>query len=111
MGFKNFSIFFRLKPAPGHGLSENTKFSHTAFVVWEPIRLGQTDGRTDRQTDGRRDPISWSAMATKTPSEFDKLLLRLNAHHSLQNPKLKVNGSSKIVEVQTKLYLAIIFFQ
>ena len=72
MGFKNFSIFFRLKPAPGHGLSENTKFSHTAFVVWEPIRLGQTDGRTDRQTDGRRDPISRSAMATKTPSEFDK---------------------------------------
>ena len=61
----------RLKPAPGHGLSENTKFSRTAFVVWEPIRLGQTDGRTDRQTDGRRDPISRSAMATKTLSEFD----------------------------------------
>ena len=69
MGFKKFSFFFLLKPAPGHGLSENTKFSHTAFVVWEPIRLGQTDG----QTDGRRDPISRSAMATKTPSEFDKV--------------------------------------
>ena len=76
MGFKKFSIFFCLKPAPDHGLSKNTKFSRTAFVVWEPIRLGQTDGRTDRrtdgQTDGRRDPISGSAMATKTPSEFDK---------------------------------------
>ena len=79
MGFKKFSKFFCLKPAPDHGLSENTKFSRTAFVVWEPIRLGQTDGqtdgwtdrRTDGQTDGRRDPISGSAMATKTPSEFD----------------------------------------
>ena len=77
MGFKKFSIFFCLKPAPDHGLSENTKFSRTAFVVWEPIRLGQTNGRTDRrtdgQTDGRRDPISWSRYLITTPSGFDKL--------------------------------------
>ena len=72
LGFEKFSIFFRLKPAPGHGISENTKFSPTAFVVWEPIRLGRTDGRTYGQTDGRRDPISWSRYLITTPSGFDK---------------------------------------
>ena len=34
----------------------------TAFVVWEPIRLGQTDGqtggRTDRRTDGQTDGVT-----------------------------------------------------
>ena len=51
--FKKFSKNFCLKPAPGHGLSENTKFNPTALILWEPIRLGRTDGQTDRQTDRR----------------------------------------------------------
>ena len=48
--FKKFSVFFRLKPAPGHGLSENATLSHTAFVSWKTIGVGQTDGRTDGRT-------------------------------------------------------------
>ena len=67
MVLEQISIFFRLKPFPGHGLSKNTKFSRTAFVLWEPIGVGQTDG----QTDGRRDPISWSRYLITTPSGFD----------------------------------------
>ena len=51
---KIFRIFFRLKPAPGHGLSENATLSHTALVSWKTIRVGQTDGQTDGRTDGRR---------------------------------------------------------
>ena len=35
--------------------------------TWEPIRLGRTDG----QTDGRRDPISWSRYLITTPSGFE----------------------------------------
>ena len=71
MRCKIFWIFFRLKPAPGHGLSENATLSHTAFVSWKTIRVGQTDGRTDRRTDGV--PISWSAMfLITTPSGLIK---------------------------------------
>ena len=36
---------------------------------WEPIRLGRTDG----QTDGRRDPIFCSRYLITTPSGFDNL--------------------------------------
>ena len=48
--FKIFWFFFRLKPAPGHGLQCYTWFSPTALILWKTIRLGQTDGRTDGRT-------------------------------------------------------------
>ena len=77
LGFKKFSIFFRLKPAPGHGLSENSKFSPTAFVIWEPFRLGRTDGQTDRQTDGRRANFLERYVLITIPSGFDNLTQHL----------------------------------
>ena len=69
MRFKKFSIFFHLKPAPGHGLSYNTKFSPTAFVIWEPHLLGTTERQTDERT---ACSISWSRYLITTPSGFDK---------------------------------------
>ena len=73
--FKKFSKNVHLKPAPGHGLSENTKFNPTALILWEPIRLGQTDGRTDgrtdRQTDRRRTNFLERYVLITIPSGFD----------------------------------------
>ena len=64
--FSQYNYFFLKasrapKPSGARGLCprwlhgcDAPEFNPTAFVVWEPIRLG----RTDRQTDGRTDGVT-----------------------------------------------------
>ena len=63
--------FFGLRPFSSHGLKMNYQFSPTAFVVWKPLGIRQTDRRPPDKFSAQCAQFFGALFGTKTPSGFD----------------------------------------